>query len=244
MARDLQRILTDLDRDGFVVLGGLLDPACVERVRTACRGLSQLPRRSGGLRDALRRLPEARALLASDALQSLLADLLGPRCFAVRAILFDKTVHANWNLGWHQDVSIAVCDERREVPGFGPWSRKQGVVHVRAPAAVLEGMLTLRLHLDACPVANGALRVLPGSHRLGRLTAAELRDLSPQKAVDVPADVGDVLLMRGLLVHGSRRSMQPAHRRILHIEWAAAALPGGLQWARAFCDDGVSPTRD
>ena len=33
--------------------------------------------------------------------------VLGPRCFAVRAILFDKTSEANWKVAWHQDLTIA-----------------------------------------------------------------------------------------------------------------------------------------
>jgi len=35
----------------------------------------------------------------------------------------------------------------------------------------VEGMVTLRLHLDETPAENGALRVVPGSHGLGVLSA-------------------------------------------------------------------------
>ena len=54
---------------------------------------------------------------------------------------------------------------------FGPWSVKDGVPHVQAPAEYLEQMLAVRLHLDDADEENGALRVLVGSHRLGRLSA-------------------------------------------------------------------------
>jgi hypothetical protein len=47
-------------------------------------------------------------------------------------------------------------------------------------------------------------------------------------AVDLPR--GGVLLMRPLLLHASSASQVPRHRRVLHIEWAAQELPGGLQW--------------
>src|SRR5437588_6990809 len=33
--------------------------------------------------------------------RELMIAVLDPCCFAVRAILFDKTPTANWNLGWH-----------------------------------------------------------------------------------------------------------------------------------------------
>jgi hypothetical protein len=56
-------------------------------------------------------------------------------------------VDANWKVAWHQDLTIAVR-HRIEVPGFGPWSVKDGVPHVRSPIESLEQMLTVRLHLD------------------------------------------------------------------------------------------------
>ena len=57
---------------------------------------------------------------------------LGPQARPVRAILFDKSPAANWALGWHQDRTIIVR-ERRDVPGFGPWTRKRGMLHVAPP---------------------------------------------------------------------------------------------------------------
>lgn len=74
---------------------------------------------------------------------------------------------------WHQDLTIAV-QERLDVPGYGPWTVKAGVTHVQPPVAVLERMVAVRLHLDDCGAENGPVRVLRGSHRLGRMAAAEL----------------------------------------------------------------------
>ena len=87
----------------------------------------------------------------------------------VRAILFDKTPSANWKVVWHQDLTIAVR-ERGVVSGFGPWSEKEGVVHVQPPIELLERMLAVRVHLDDCGADNGPVRVLPASHRVGRLS--------------------------------------------------------------------------
>lgn len=54
------------------------------------------------------------------------AGRLGRQARPVRAILFDKSPATNWALGWHQDRTIIVR-ERRDVPGFGPWTRKRGI---------------------------------------------------------------------------------------------------------------------
>lgn len=39
--------------------------------------------------------------------------------------------------------------------------------------------------------------------------------------------------MRPLLLHASSPAASPGHRRVLHVEYAAAGLPGGLQWYEA-----------
>jgi len=36
--------------------------------------------------------------------------------------------------------------------------------------------------------------------------------------------------MRPLLLHASSASQSPRHRRVIHLEYAAEPLPGGLQW--------------
>jgi ectoine hydroxylase-related dioxygenase (phytanoyl-CoA dioxygenase family) len=117
---------------------------------------------------------------------------------------------------------------RRDAEGFGAWSEKAGVMHVQPPAAILERMLTVRLHLDAGDEANAPLRVIPGSHSRGRLDAAaiaHLRETSTVVACLVPR--GGALLMRPLLLHASSAS----RRRVVHLEFAAGELPAGLEWA-------------
>ena len=99
----------------------------------------------------------------------------------VRAIYFDKSPEANWLVPWHQDLTVALRS-RREVPGFGPWSVKDGVPHVQPPVERLEQMLTVRLHLDDADEGNGALRVLPGSHRSGRLSSTQIQALRAGQA--------------------------------------------------------------
>ena len=172
--------------------------------------------------------------LASSAELLALANLALPaQAFAVRAILFDKTPGTNWKVPWHQDLAVALA-EKRDVDGFHRWSVKDGVPHAHAPVGLLERMITLRLHLDDCPADNGALRVLPGSHLHGQLSAADItewRQRVPEVVCELPA--GGVLLMRPLLLHASSASARPGHRRVLHLEYACDDLPGGLLWAES-----------
>jgi ectoine hydroxylase-related dioxygenase (phytanoyl-CoA dioxygenase family) len=125
-------------------------------------------------------------------------------------------------------MTVAVRDNRRPLVQFAKPTTKAGIPHLEAPAAVLERMLTLRLHLDAADAANGALAVIPGSHARGKRLPPDDRG-----TVLVACAAGDVLLMRPLLAHASGKS-DPAcnrHWRVVHLEFAAdRELPDGVAW--------------
>jgi hypothetical protein len=160
-----------------------------------------------------------------------LAGLELPKARPVRVLAFDKTPLSNWNLGWHQDRVVAL-KERQDVPGFVNWTIKSGVHHAQAPMELLEKMFSLRLHLDDCPKENGALRVVPGSARFGKIDEAGINSLVAQSAEFVcEAMVGDVLAMKALTLHASSPSTRPSHRRVLHVDFCYAALPSRLEWA-------------
>ncbi|MCB1019149.1 MAG: phytanoyl-CoA dioxygenase family protein [Bryobacterales bacterium] len=189
--------------------------------------------RVAGIRRLLHRSQTVHQLSTGGVLGEIAHHHLGPKAFPVRAILFDKSVNANWVVPFHQDVTIPV-QKRQEATGFGPWSVKDGVPHVQPPSAVLEGMLTLRLHLDDVDETNGPLLVFPGSHSSGIL--AESRVFALQRSAEpfpCLARRGDILLMRPLLVHGSHKASAPSRRRVLHVEFAARPLPASLAWGRS-----------
>ena len=232
-------VVADLAERGFAVIPRLIDAeaagavaAAVERATAAAATL----RREGtvyGMRDLLRGVPEVRALAASRPVLDRVGAILGPGAFAVRGLWFDKTPDANWGVPWHQDLTIAVA-ERRDAPGFGPWTVKAGIPHVRPPVDVLRGMVTVRIHLDDCGATDGPLRVVPGSHADGRLDVEAARAwLGRGDAVDCLVDRGGAVLMRPLLLHSSSAATAPDRRRVVHLEYAAAPLPGGLAWFEA-----------
>lgn len=222
-------------RDGFAVLEGVVPDRAVESLLPALghvehQGAIERRRSVHAIRNLLEAVPEVRTLARSEAVRILVEPVLGPECFVVRAILFDKTPEANWKVAWHQDLTIAVT-ERKPVPGFGPWSEKAGIPHVQPPAEVLERMLTVRIHLDDCGPENGPVKVIPGSHGNGRLGAEEIaRWREKRTPVLCTSARGGVLVMRPLILHASSPATVPGHRRVVHLEFAAEELPRGLEW--------------
>jgi hypothetical protein len=224
-------LFKELSEAGYAIIPDVLSPDEVEALLVAVEPIENTESRAaGGIRNLLDRAPAVLALCESPAIRNLVEPILGKNAFAARGILFDKTPSANWKVPWHQDLTIAV-QERMEVAGFGPWTAKDGVQHVQPPCEILESMLAIRIHLDDCDEDNGPLRVIPGSHRHGRLPAERIqwfRETQPSVACAVAR--GGALLMRPLLLHASSSAQSPRHRRVLHIEFAASPLPGGLRW--------------
>jgi ectoine hydroxylase-related dioxygenase (phytanoyl-CoA dioxygenase family) len=216
-----------LSNEGFQIISSVLTETEIVRLRKTFQVLSVAP----GHRNLNRLVPEVAELALSPKVLGMLEALLETRVFPVRSIYFDKTPEANWLVPWHQDLSIAV-KERLDLPAYSPWSVKDGVPHVQPPVEILENMVTVRLHLDDCNESNGALRVIPGSHRHGRLSSAEIAEMR-SKTSEVTCSVlaGDAVLMRPLLLHASSEATSPHHRRVIHLEYATRPLAEGLEWA-------------
>ncbi len=188
---------------------------------------------SGAGRRGLLRVAEVVAVARSEAVLGLVRPHLPEAPAPVRAIYFDKSPDSNWLVPWHQDLTLAVS-RKADVPTFGPWSVKDGIPHVHAPCEFLERMLTVRIHLDDADETNGALRVLPGSHRFGRMSSEAIREFrSGNNEVLCSVEAGGAVLMRPLLLHASSRSTSDRHRRVLHLEYAGFPLPAPLAWHEA-----------
>jgi len=214
----------EVERDGVAIVPEVARGAQLQRLRELTETIEITgDRRAGGLRNPLGQVPGLLDALCATRVPELARSLFEGSPFVVRSILFDKTKDANWLVRWHRDTTIAVV-ERVDAEGFGPWSIKDGVHHVRPPRPVLEQMATIRLHLDDCPESNGPLRVMPGSHTDEAIEPAEY------KAVTCGAMAGDAVLMKPLTLHASSKAETPERRRVLHLELAATGLPGGLEW--------------
>ena len=174
-------------------------------------------------------VPSVRALAMSRPVREIMEAVLGPECFAVRGIFFNKTPSSNWKVVWHQDLTIAVR-ERAEASGFGPWTMKAGILHVQPPPEIMSGLLAIRLHMDKSGIDNGPLRVIAGSHRRGRLSAEQIGNCNKETSVTCTVPKGGALVMRPLLLHASSSCAIPKSRRVIHLEFAAAELPHNLDW--------------
>lgn len=176
--------------------------------------------------DQLRELLDPRGCL-----NKLAVAILGTAARPVRCVLFDKSADRNWSLGWHQDRTIAVR-ERVDIPGFGPWTRKSGIVHVEPPFHYIVGMITLRAFLDPCEPDNGPLLVAPGSHALGKVAESDIQSVVHACGqVACLASHGDVWICATSIVHASEASRSATQRRLLMVDYSATELPHPLQWA-------------
>ena len=218
------------ERDGFLMEPSLLTCCETTALIEFIEQHAQIGPRRGGVRDIADAVPSLHATASHPAVRNVVNQILGPAAFLVRSTLFDKTEASNWKVPWHQDVTIAV-KERREAEGFGPWSTKAGIVHVQPPSAMLARMVTVRIHLDSCLATNGALRIMPGTHHLGRLNQNRVDEhVDESRAITCAAQPGGALIMCPLLLHASSPSLLPGHRRVLHFDFADTELPHGLAW--------------
>ncbi len=221
-----------IEEQGFAVIDDLLESYEVENL-IAELSRSRLPRSRAGLRHALRH-PAIAALAKNSQLLAIAQEILGREALPFRATLFDKSPTSNWLVVWHQDTALPLRN-RREVPGWGPWSVKDGVIYAHAPAGALCGVLALRIHLDDSTEDNGPLRVLPGSQKNGVLSDDAIHEFAARvPAVNCLIPKRGILAMRPLLVHSSSQSRGESSRRVIHIEYSSSmAVAGGIELAIA-----------
>jgi hypothetical protein len=216
------------DGQGFAIAEGVL-PASEIGELVKHLPVAQGRRSRAGSRNLIAD-PVVLAVARDPRLRGLASQALGAEASPFKATLFHKSLSANWLVAWHQDTALPIR-ARREVPGWGPWSVKAGVRYAIAPAQALSKIVALRLHLDDSLAANGPLRVLPDTHRLGVLPSDRIAQLS-STVIPVQCTVakGGVITMSPLLVHASSKATIPSPRRVVHIEYATSTdLGDGLE---------------
>ena len=215
---------------GYEIVDGFVTQAQIELVTSETQS-KEIAFAGGGIRNAEKKYSSIHNLAWSKDLLARANNYLNKPSKLVRAILFNKTEKNNWLVGWHQDKTVAVSREF-DAEGWGPWSIKDGVVHVQPPIVVLNQMITFRIHLDDSSQANGCLKVLPKSHELGILDQNEIREyVQHNRSVICEARSGSVLVMRPHILHASSKAKNPSQRRVLHLEYSSFKLPSGISWA-------------
>lgn len=222
--RETERVATTLATQGVVAVPDVVPSVTCDRLVAALDDDIAVV----GSRNMLH-WHGAQTLVAAIRSHPLLTGLLGEDRVAVQCTYFQKSAQTNWLVPLHQDLSIPV-QERVAHASLKGWSRKEGCLFVQPPAAVLDSLLAVRIHLDACGPQDGPRRVIPGSHRQGPIpseAAMKWRD----KAVTCVAARGDALVMRPLLLHASSHARGIGRRRVLHVLFGPPDLPHGLRWA-------------
>lgn len=229
--RTVENFKNILDKNGFAIVEDVLNSDEIEKVTHSIEDYRKS--KSGklpGLRNLFTHCPDVKELSHSNKLLNLAKEILGANARPIKSTLFDKTVDSNWYVTWHQDRTIVV-KEKIETPGFGPWTVKDDLNNVQPPHEILEQVVAFRIHLDDCPEENGAIKFVPGSHTHGFIDPEDISAFREgKKVVTCPAKKGDIILMRPLILHASSQVAEPKNRRVLHIEYSNAILPGELEW--------------
>jgi hypothetical protein len=220
------------DEPGYGIFPGVFGAAELAPVEAALRDAAAARTRAGA-RHVLA-LPAVRSL-AEDPRLRRLADAFVGTARPFRATLFEKSASANWLVVWHQDTALPL-EAHADARSWGPWSIKAGVHYAHAPAEALASVVALRVSLDPSTEMNGPLRVVPGSHRAGRLDGEAAIHEAVRAAMPVTCTVGagGVVAMRPLVLHASSKSTSAEPRRVLHIEYASRwDFGGGIRLAVA-----------
>jgi ectoine hydroxylase-related dioxygenase (phytanoyl-CoA dioxygenase family) len=203
-ATPAERVLADLDRDGFAVVEHLLSVDQAIEVRT-------------GLRDVLDRTPTGRNDFEGYQTRRIYALFAKSRAFDTLAThpllleVLDRVLGTSYQLSAPTGIEI------------GPGEKAQ-VLHTDdaiypLPRPHPEVVLNTMWALDDFTVDNGATRVVPGSHRWADRWPAEDE---PTVTVTMPA--GSVLFLLGNLWHGGGANRTEQPRLGVLLEYAAGWL--------------------
>jgi len=214
-----QSIKDKLTEDGFAIQDTLFSKAAIEEL-IAIIDHSKKTDNNFAIRQFFESVPVAKKVIFNQVLPSFFTQNFDTNYFLIKAIYFDKPPTANWIVPWHQDLTI-VTNQKTKQGGYTKWRLKNGVHYVHPPIEILENIITIRIHLDDCTKANGALKVIPRSHLNG---IGKKLDFTQEKPVICEVKRGGVLLMKPLLFHASKRTTNNLNRRVIHLEFANKEL--------------------
>jgi hypothetical protein len=189
-----------LDRDGFAILRGAIPPAripqLIERFEDTIVEPDKWP--------APREHNVRHAMLDADD--------------EVRAVCLMPEILATLHHIFRARFFLADVQGRDPRPGGG-----YQALHRDWPACSARAEMVVALaFLDPFGPANGATRLVPGTHRVpGELSDhADFGEAHPQQ-ISAEGGPGDILVFHGHLVHSGWRNRSGAHRRTLQIGYRA-----------------------
>jgi len=226
--------ITSLQKNGFAVLDRIYSDleieaiiSCIEKASTEQK-LANSFQNLFAIRQVVSKIPKLKSLVFTEKLRTLLHIIFDETCFLTKAIYFDKPSTSNWFVAFHQDLSISV-DRKEDVSNYKNWTFKKGQFGVQPPLAILENVVTIRIHLDKTEKENGALKVIPTSHLRG-IYRLETIDWKTETEHICEVEKGGIMLMKPLTFHASDRTTNGKQRRVLHLEFSTKQLEKPLQW--------------
>jgi hypothetical protein len=193
-----------LDRDGYLIFPGLIDPAWLERLRAAFdarldflfRYIPPQNQTSRHLFDLVNIDAACDGIWSHPRLLAAMRHILG-RPFKLSSLNGRDPVKGEGGQGLHQD-----------------WGR-----HAAGEPAHVANSLWI---LDDFTEDNGATRVVPGTHRLDSAALDGIaREAEHPRQVTVQAKAGDVLVINAHLWHGGTLNRGGARRRVMHAYFTA-----------------------
>jgi ectoine hydroxylase-related dioxygenase (phytanoyl-CoA dioxygenase family) len=200
----LERVLADLDRDGYAVVESLLSPGEAKAVRD-------------GLREVLDRTPMGRNDFEGYQTRRIYALFAKTRAFDALALhplllgVLDAVLGPSYQLSAPTGIDIGPGEKAQFLhmdDGIYPLPRPH-------PEVVLNSMWAL----DDFTEENGATRVVPGSHRW-----TDRIPVDPDETVTVTMPAGSVLFILGTLWHGGGANRTDKPRLGVLLEYAAGWL--------------------
>ncbi|GGD78156.1 phytanoyl-CoA dioxygenase [Emticicia aquatilis] len=227
--------VTEFQQNGFITLENIYTKEEINQILALIESVeSDKPtfRKSAdvfAIRQFIKELPEIKDLIFNEKLKATIKEFGGNEYFVIKSIYFDKPETSNWFVSYHQDLTISV-DKKQEIKNFTSWTTKHNQSAVQPPLDILQNIFTIRIHLDKTDENNGALKVIPASHRKGFYRPENINwDEENETVCNV--EQGGVMLMKPLLLHSSSRTTNNKRRRVVHIEFSDIDLPENLNWA-------------
>lgn len=229
---ELRGYKSKLDNKGSLVLENFYSNRRINQIKKAInhyfdeKELKQNETLS--IRKLFKEVPALIPLCFNNNLKQVL-ESFGEDLFLTKAIYFNKAPQSNWYVTWHQDLPINVS-RKIETEGYQGWTKKDDVISVIPPKGILDSTITIRIHLDETTARNGALKVIPGSHK--NIHDDQTIGLISKNSAPFTAEVkpGGIHIMKPLILHASSKSVVQKQRRVIHLEFNDQNLDGALIW--------------
>jgi ectoine hydroxylase-related dioxygenase (phytanoyl-CoA dioxygenase family) len=181
------------------------------------------------IRQLIKTKPELLNVITTPKLVEIISTFSKDVFFLTKAIYFYKPSDSNWFVAYHQDLSIAV-DQKVALENFTNWTFKKGQYGVHPPLEILQNTITIRIHLDDTNKDNGALKVIPKTHKKG-VIRVDSNAWSVDNEFICEVKKGGIMLMKPLTLHASNRTSNGKRRRVIHLEFNTIKLPEPLHWS-------------